>query len=258
MVSGQRTAVVTGAGRGIGRAIALRLAQDGLNVVINDVNLDTAESVVNEIRELGRESFAVKADVSNRREVFEMVNQVVERFGQLDVMVSNAGIAQIKPLLEVTQEDLEQIFNINVNGVLFCLQAAAEQMKKQEGGKIISAASIASYKGFSLLGTYSATKFAVRGITQAAAQELAQFGITVNAYCPGIVGTQMWNLIDEKMGPYMNLAKGETFKKFTDSITLGRSETPEDVAKFVSYLASPDSDYMTGQSIMIDGGVIFS
>jgi meso-butanediol dehydrogenase/(S,S)-butanediol dehydrogenase/diacetyl reductase len=97
MVSGQRTAVVTGAGRGIGRAIALRLAQDGLNVVINDVKLDTAESVVNEIRELGRESFAVKADVSNRREVFEMVNQVVERFGQLDVMVSNAGIAQIKP-----------------------------------------------------------------------------------------------------------------------------------------------------------------
>jgi meso-butanediol dehydrogenase/(S,S)-butanediol dehydrogenase/diacetyl reductase len=259
MDSGQRMAIVTGAGRGIGRAIALRLAQDGLNVVINDVNLGTAESVVNEIRELGRESFAVKADVSNRREVFEMVNQVVGRFGQLDVMVSNAGIAQIKPLLEVTQKDLEQIFSINVNGVLFCLQAAAEQMKKQEGGgKIISAASIASYKGFSLLGTYSATKFAVRGITQAAAQELAQFGITVNAYCPGIVGTQMWDLIDEKMGQYMNLAKGETFKKFTDSITLGRPETPEDVAKFVSYLASPDSDYMTGQSIMIDGGVIFS
>lgn len=258
MVISHRTAIVTGSGRGIGRAIALRLAQDGLNVVINDVNLDSAESVVNEIKELGRESFAVKADVSKRNEVFNMVDQVVDHFGQLDVMVSNAGIAQIKPLLEVTQEDLEQIFSINVNGVLFCLQAVAEQMKKQEGGKIISAASIASYKGFSLLGTYSATKFAVRGITQAARQELAQFGITVNAYCPGIVGTQMWDLIDEKMGQYMNLGKGEAFKKFSDSITLGRPETPEDVAKFVSYLASRDSDYMTGQSIMIDGGVIFS
>lgn len=112
MASGQRTAVVTGAGRGIGRAIALRLAQDGLNVVINDVNLDTAESVVNEIREIGRESFPVKADVSNKREVFDMVDQIVERFGQLDVMVTNAGIAQIKPLLEVTQEDLELIFNM--------------------------------------------------------------------------------------------------------------------------------------------------
>ncbi|USK60296.1 acetoin reductase [Peribacillus asahii] len=258
MVTSQRIAIVTGSGRGIGRAIALRLAQDGLNVVINDVNLDNAQSVVNEIKELGRESFAVQADVSNRNEVFHMVNQVVECFGQLDVMVSNAGIAQIKPLLEVTEEDLNQIFNINVNGVLYCLQAAAEQMKKQKGGKIINAASIASYKGFSLLGTYSATKFAVRGLTQAAAQELAQFGITVNAYCPGIVGTQMWDLIDEKMGHYMGLERGEAFKKFSESITLGRSETPEDVAKFVSYLASTDSDYMTGQAVMIDGGVIFS
>lgn len=254
----QKIALVTGAGRGIGRAIALRLAHDGFNVVINDVNLDNAYFVVKEVKELGRESFAVQADVSKRDEVFSMVNQVVERFGQLDVVVSNAGIAQVKSLLEVTEEDMKTIFNVNVFGVLYCLQAAAEQMKKQKRGKIISAASIASYKGFSLLGAYSATKFAVRGLTQAAAQELAQFGITVNAYCPGIVGTQMWDLIDEKMAEYMNLEKGEAFKKFSESITLGRPETPEDVAKFVSYLASSDSDYMTGQSIMIDGGVIFS
>lgn len=254
----KKIALVTGAGRGIGRAIALRLAHDGFNVVINDVNLDNAYSVVKEIKELGRESFAVQADVSKRDEVFSMVNQVVMQFGQLDVMVSNAGIAQVKPLLEVTEEDMKAIFNVNVFGVLYCLQAAAEQMKKQKRGKIISAASIASYKGFSLLGAYSATKFAVRGLTQAAAQELAQFGITVNAYCPGIVGTQMWDLIDEKMAEYMNLEKGEAFKKFSEIITLGRPETPEDVAKFVSYLASSDSDYMTGQSIMIDGGVIFS
>lgn len=254
----QKIALVTGAGRGIGRAIALRLAHDGFNVVINDVNLDNAYSVVKEVKELGRESFAVQADVSKRDEVFSMINKVVERFGQLDVVVSNAGIAQVKSLLEVTEEDMKTIFNVNVFGVLYCLQAAAEQMKKQKRGKIISAASIASYKGFSLLGAYSATKFAVRGLTQAAAQELAQFGITVNAYCPGIVGTQMWDLIDEKMAEYMNLEKGEAFKKFSESITLGRPETPEDVAKFVSYLASSDSDYMTGQSIMIDGGVIFS
>jgi meso-butanediol dehydrogenase/(S,S)-butanediol dehydrogenase/diacetyl reductase len=254
----KKIALITGAGRGIGRAIALRLAHDGFNVVINDVNLDNAYSVVKEIKELGSESFAVQADVSKRDEVFSMVNQVVVQFGQLDVMVSNAGIAQVKSLLEVTEEDMKAIFNVNVFGVLYCLQAAAEQMKKQKRGKIISAASIASYKGFSLLGAYSATKFAVRGLTQAAAQELAQFGITVNAYCPGIVGTQMWDLIDEKMAEYMNLEKGEAFKKFSESITLGRPETPEDVAKFVSYLASSDSDYMTGQSIMIDGGVIFS
>ena len=253
-----KTALVTGAGRGIGRAIALRLARDGFNVVINDVNLDNANSVVNEIKEIGRESFAIQADVSKREQVFSMVNQVVEHFERLDVMVSNAGIAQVKTLLEATEEDIEKIFKVNVYGVLYCLQAAAEQMKKQKNGKIISAASIAAYKGFSFLGAYSATKFAVRGLTQAAAQELAPYGITVNAYCPGIVGTQMWDLIDEKMGQYLNLEKGEAFKQFSDTITLGRPETPEDVSKFVSYLASADSDYMTGQSVLIDGGIIFS
>jgi meso-butanediol dehydrogenase / (S,S)-butanediol dehydrogenase / diacetyl reductase len=253
-----RSALVTGAGRGIGRAIALRLAQDGFKVAINDVNLDSANSVANEVKAMGRESIAIRADVSNKSEVFSMVNEVVEHFGTLDVMVNNAGIAQIKTLLEVTEKDIENIFKINVFGVLYCLQAASEQMKKQNGGKIISAASIAAHKGFSYLGVYSSTKFAVRGLTQAAAQELAQYGITVNAYCPGIVDTQMWDLIDEKMGEYLNLEKGESFKKFSETITLGRPETPEDVAKFVSFLASTDSDYMTGQSVMIDGGVIFS
>jgi meso-butanediol dehydrogenase/(S,S)-butanediol dehydrogenase/diacetyl reductase len=253
-----KTALITGAGRGIGRAIALRLARDGFNVVVNDVNLDNANSVVNEIKEIGKDGIAIQADVSQREEVFSMVNQTVEQFGRLDVMISNAGIAQIKTLLEVTEDEIEQIFKVNVFGALYCLQAAAEHMKKQKSGKIINAASIAAYKGFSFLGAYSATKFAVRGITQAAAQELAQFGITVNAYCPGIVDTKMWDLIDEKMGQYLNLERGEAFKQFSESITLGRPETPEDVAKFVSYLASEDSDYMTGQSIMIDGGVIFS
>ncbi|SDM74162.1 meso-butanediol dehydrogenase / (S,S)-butanediol dehydrogenase / diacetyl reductase [Fictibacillus solisalsi] len=253
-----RTAIVTGAGQGIGRAIALRLASDGFNVVINDVNQERADSVSQEIQQLGKKSLAVKADVSNREEVFGLVSRTHEAFGSVDVMVSNAGIAQVKPLLEVSTEELERIFNVNVFGVLYGIQAAAEQMKKQGSGKIISACSIAGYKGFSLLGVYSATKFAVRGLTQAAAQELAPFGITVNAYCPGIVGTQMWEHIDEKMAEYMDLNRGEAFKQFSEGIALGRPEEPEDVAQFVSYLASSDSNYMTGQSIMIDGGVVFS
>ncbi len=253
-----RIAAVTGAGRGIGRAIALRLARDGFDVVINDLDIENARKVADEIKVLGKRSFPIQADVSKRDEVFAMVNEVVEQFGQLDVMVANAGIAQVKPLLEVAEQDLERIFRINVFGVLYCLQAAAEQMKKQKRGKIINAASIAAHKGFSLLGAYSATKFAVVGLTQSAAQELAQFGITVNSYCPGIVGTEMWDLIDEKMGEYMNMQRGEALKKYAESITLGRVEKPEDVASFVSYLASADSDYMTGQSVLIDGGIIFS
>ncbi|MDM5199392.1 acetoin reductase [Fictibacillus enclensis] len=253
-----RTAIVTGAGQGIGRAIALRLASDGFNVVINDVNQERADIVSQEVQQFGKKSIAVKADVSNREEVFGLVSRTQEAFGSVDVMVSNAGIAQVKPLLEVTTEELERIFNVNVFGVLYGIQAAAEQMKKQENGKIINACSIAGYKGFNLLGVYSATKFAVRGLTQAAAQELAPFGITVNAYCPGIVGTQMWDHIDEKMAEYMDLKRGEAFKQFSEGIALGRPEEPEDVAQFVSYLASNDSNYMTGQSIMIDGGVVFS
>jgi meso-butanediol dehydrogenase/(S,S)-butanediol dehydrogenase/diacetyl reductase len=172
-------------------------------------------------------------------------------------MVANAGIAQVKTLLEVTPEDLQKIFEVNVFGVVYCLQAAAEKMIAQgTGGKIINAASIAGHAGFAYLGHYSATKFAVRALTQSAAKELADKGITVNAYCPGIVGTDMWDLIDEKLGAYLGTGKGEALEKYASTIPLGRVQTPDDVAGFVSYLASPDADYMTGQAVMIDGGIV--
>ncbi|WP_058302622.1 acetoin reductase [Gorillibacterium timonense] len=255
----KQTAIVTGSAQGIGKAIAMRLAKDGFNVVISDVNLESAKKVAEEIRALGVGSAAVKADVSSREEVGKLVEETVKSFGTLDVYVSNAGIAQVKPLLEVTEEEMQRIFKINVFGTIFGLQAAAEQMKLQpQGGKIINAASIAAHKGMSMLGMYSATKFAVRAITQAAAQELAQFKITVNAYCPGIVMTPMWDLIDEKMAEYMGLKRGEALAKYSEGIILGRTEQPEDVANFVSYLASQDSNYMTGQSVLIDGGILFS
>jgi meso-butanediol dehydrogenase / (S,S)-butanediol dehydrogenase / diacetyl reductase len=250
-------AIVTGAGRGIGRAIALRLARDGHAVAVNDVNKAGAESVAAEIDAAGGRAVAVPADVTDRDAVFAMVDRATEELGTLGVMVANAGIAQVKTLLEVTPEDLEAIFRVNVFGVVYCMQAAAERFIAQgTPGKIINAASIAGHSGFSLLGHYSATKFAVRALTQAGAKELAKDRITVNAYCPGIVGTDMWDLIDEKMGPYLGNERGETLAQFSKMITLGRVQTPDDVASFVSYLAGPDSDYMTGQSVMIDGGIV--
>ena len=252
-------AVVTGAGRGIGRGIALRLARDGHAVAVNDVNKAGAEAVAEEITGAGGRAIAVPGDVTARDAVFAMVDRVATELGSVDVMVANAGIAQVKTLLEVTTEDLQRIFEVNVFGVVYCMQAAAERMIAQgTGGKIISAASIAAHSGFGFLGHYSATKFAVRALTQAAAKELAQHKITVNAYCPGIVGTDMWDLIDEKMGPYLGNERGETLAQYTKLITLGRVQTPDDVASFVSYLASSDSDYMTGQSVMIDGGIVMS
>ena len=256
-----RVALVTGGARGIGRGIALRLASDGLDVAVNDleVNGEALEGVADEIRAAGRRSTTVVADVSDPGEVKRMVAGVADELGGLDVMVANAGIAQVKALLDVTPEDFDRMMAVNLRGVFLCYTEAARRMIEQgRGGKIIGAASIAAHKGFALLGHYSATKFAVRALTQAAAQEWAEHGITVNAYCPGIVDTSMWELIDSQIGELQGLGKGEAMKQFAELIALGRVETPEDVASFVSYLASKDSDYMTGQSVMIDGGILFS
>ncbi|GAB2738199.1 acetoin reductase [Salinifilum aidingensis] len=256
-----RTALVTGAARGIGRSIALRLAADGLDVALNDVeaNEEQLQGVADEIASTGRRSMTVTADVSDREAVRNMVERVATDLGPLNVMVANAGIANVKPLLEITPEEFDHLMSINLRGVYLCYTAAARQMISQgTGGKIIGAASIVAYRPFPLLGTYSASKWGVRGLTQAAAMEWAQHGITVNAYCPGIVGTAMWDHIDEKLAENEGLRKGAAIEKYSELIHLGRVSVPEDVAKFVSYLASADSDYMTGQSVMIDGGIQFS
>jgi meso-butanediol dehydrogenase / (S,S)-butanediol dehydrogenase / diacetyl reductase len=256
-----RTAVITGGARGIGRGIALRLASDGLDIAVADLESmhAEAEGVADEVRAAGRRATVIDVDVSDAQQVDAMVAATVAELGRLDVMVANAGVAQVAPLLEVTPEQFDWLMSINLRGVFLCYTAAARQMIDQgDGGKIIGAASIAAHKGFAMLGHYSASKWGVRGLTQAAAQEWAPHGITVNAYCPGIVGTKMWDYIDEKLAEAQGLQKGEALAKFSELITLGRVETPEDVASFVSYLASPDADYMTGQSVMIDGGVLFA
>jgi len=256
-----RTALITGGARGIGRGIALRLAADGLDIAVADLPAmhGDAEGVAEEVRALGRRATVIDADVSDPVQVDAMVARTAGELGRLDVMVANAGIAQVAPLLDITPADFDRLMAINLRGVFLSYTAAARQMIAQgHGGKIIGAASIAAHKGFAMLGHYSASKWAVRGLTQAAAQEWAEHGITVNAYCPGIVGTAMWDYIDEKLAEAGGLAKGEALAQFSQLITLGRVETPEDVASFVSYLAGPDSDYMTGQSVMIDGGVLFA
>jgi meso-butanediol dehydrogenase/(S,S)-butanediol dehydrogenase/diacetyl reductase len=253
--------IITGAARGIGKGIALRLAHDGHDVVVNDIaaNSEQLDEVSKEIQALGRRSAALIGDVSDPDSVQRLVDETVGALGSLDVMVANAGIAQVLPLVDLTPQDWDHMMAVNARGVFLCYQTAAKQMIKQgNGGKIIGAASIVAHRPFALLGHYSASKWAVRGLTQAAAMEWAQHGITVNAYCPGIVGTAMWDLIDEKLAENEGLKKGQAIAKYSDLIALGRVSVPEDVAAFVSYLASPDSDYMTGQSVMIDGGIQFS
>lgn len=262
MPSGKRSAIVTGSARGIGKAIALRLAQDGFDVCVNDIEANAAgiDEVVKGIQDLGRKAYGHVADVTSVEAVNTMVSQSVEQLGPLNVMVANAGIAQVKPVLDLTEDDIRKMFDVNFFGVYNSYAAAARQFIKQGGGgKIIGAASVVAFKPFPLLSHYSASKFAVRGLTQAMAMEMAPHGITVNAYAPGIVGTAMWDLIDEEVGKLKGVPKGETIQKYSgDLIALGRTSVPEDPAKVVSFLASGDSDYMTGQTLVIDGGIVFN
>ncbi|WP_207839405.1 acetoin reductase [Williamsia soli] len=253
-----RVALITGGGQGIGRGIALRLARDGADVALVDVNVEGITSVAAEIRGIGRKAEAIEADVADRDQVFAAVDSAAVALGGLDIMVNNAGIAQVSPLDDVTPAQLSKIWAINVDGVLWGIQAAAAKFRQLgHGGKIINASSIAGHDGFAMLGVYSATKFAVRALTQAAAKEYASEKITVNAYCPGVVGTDMWVTIDQRFADLTGAPVGATYEKFVEGIALGRAETAEDVASFVSYLAGADADYMTGQSVMIDGGLVY-
>ncbi|TPG31289.1 acetoin reductase [Mycobacterium hodleri] len=253
-----KVALVSGAGRGIGRGIALRLAGDGADIALVDLGPDGINAVAEEVSEIGSKATTFIADVSDRDQVFAAVDHAVTALGGFDIMVNNAGIALVAPLLDTTPEDVAKIWAVNVDGVLWGIQAAVTKLKELgRPGRVINASSIAGHDGFAMLGVYSATKFAVRALTQAAAKEHAADGITVNAYCPGVVGTDMWVEIDKRFAALTGAAEGETYDKFVGGIALGRAETPDDVAGFVSYLAGPDADYMTGQSGLIDGGLVY-
>lgn len=252
----KKVAVITGSGDGLGKGIALRLAKDGFCVVLSDINPATLNTTKDEMLKDGFEVESFVGDVSKRADQFALVDFAVSKFGRVDVFVNNAGIEDVQFLDEVEEQSLDKVFGINVYGVLYGMQAAAQQMKKQGGGKIINACSIAAHESYELLGTYCASKFAVRSLTQTAAKEYAKYKITVNGYCPGVAATKMWDRIDEKMGKYYGTKKGEAFAKFSSGILLGRPQVADDVASLVHYLASSDSDYMTGQTIMIDGGIV--
>ena len=258
---GPRVAVVTGAARGIGEAIAHRLGRDGLHVVAADLPSmqEGVAATVEAVTAAGGTATAAETDVSEEASVQALVETAVEAGGHLDVFVANAGIAQVQELIDYDAEDFQKILDVNITGVFNSYRQAARQMIAQgHGGKIIGAASIVAFRPFALLGPYSATKWAVRGLTQAAAMEWAEHGITVNAYGPGIVGTAMWDLIDEKLAAKHGQQRGEALAENARSIHLGRVSVPEDVAAMVSYLASEDSDYVTGQTMLVDGGIQFS
>ncbi|ORY85416.1 NAD(P)-binding protein [Leucosporidium creatinivorum] len=256
-----KVALVTGAARGIGRAIALRLARDGYHVAINDIpqNQEGIDEVVKEIEALGRRAVGVPADVSDADQTQAMVAKVVEVLGRLDTSVANAGIAEVKSILETTVADRRRMLSVNCEGLMNTYISSAQQMIKQgDGGRILGACSIAAYNPGTLMASYSASKFFVKGYTQVAAKEFAKHGIRVNAFAPGIVDTPMWDHIDAEMAKELGLEPGEARQAHVDRIALKRLSVPEDVAKLVSFLASEDAEYITGQCMITDGGCSFA
>jgi meso-butanediol dehydrogenase / (S,S)-butanediol dehydrogenase / diacetyl reductase len=246
--------IVTGSGRGIGKAIARRFAEEGAAVAICDIDRETAEATAAEINDTGGTALAIELDVRSSESVRGMLDAVVAEWGRVDVLVNNAGITIAKPVVEFTEEEWERTLDINLKGVFRCSQLAAVQMITQGGGKIINLSSESGKTAKPNFTIYAASKFGVVGFTQGLAQELAPHGITVNAVCPGIVHTPMWEELDRVLAKRMGKKEGEILATRKEQIPLGRLEQPEDVAGVVAFLASEDANYMTGQSVNVTGG----
>jgi meso-butanediol dehydrogenase/(S,S)-butanediol dehydrogenase/diacetyl reductase len=249
---------VTGAARGIGAAIAERLCEEGAAVIVADTDTENLQVVADGLADRGYQAAAQVCDVTSRASVAAAVARAAAEFGRLDVLFNNAGISQVKPIMEVTEEEWERVMRVNALGVLLGIQEGARQMIAQgQGGKIINTASIAGKQGFPLFPHYSASKFAVVALTQAAARALAAERITVNAFCPGVVGTKLWEQLDSE---FIELGQtttpGEAINDFAAGILLGRVSEPGDIVGLAAFLASGDADYITGQSIQVDGGMV--
>jgi 3-oxoacyl-[acyl-carrier protein] reductase len=241
-----RVALVTGASRGIGREIALELARRGANVAVNYSGSEAkANEVVDLIKEIGQDAFAVQADVSNSEAVSTMVQATIDRFGKLDIVINNAGITRDNLLMRMKEDEWDDVININLKGVFLVTKAVTRQMMKQRYGRIINVASIVGVSGNPGQANYVAAKAGVIGLTKTSAKELASRHITVNAIAPGFITTDMTDKLTEEV-------KAEMLRV----IPLARFGEPKDIAKVAAFLASEDSNYMTGQTLHVDGGMV--
>ena len=255
-----QVAIVTGAGRGIGRAIARRLAQEGASVAVSDLDVENAAGVADEITAAGGKAISLRTDVSRKADADRVVEDTVAHFGRLDILVNNAGIGAIVSLLDTDESTWDALMNVNAKGTLLCSQAAARQMIAQgDGGRIINNASgagkMAPGKDIPL-GAYAASKHAVVAITKQMGLELSSHGILVNCVCAGIVDTPMWDLIDREVAKLQGVPVGSVKAGAVASIPVGRIEQPEDVANMFAFLASEDANYLTAQTYNICGGIL--
>ena len=241
-----KTAVITGSGRGLGKAIALKLAEMGANIVLNDIaGSDAIDLTAEEFKASGFSVIATKGDVRNYNDVENMIEKAIEAFGKIDILVNNAGITKDTLIIRMSEKDWDDVLDINLKGAFLCTKAVAKVMLKQKTGKIINIASVAGVMGNPGQANYSASKAGLIGLTKATAKELASRGITCNAVAPGLIQSKMTDVLPEK-----------TKEIYLNNIPLGRFGTPEDVAAVIGFLASSDSNYVNGQVIHIDGGLV--
>ncbi len=253
-----KVVLITGGSRGIGKALANRFAREGANLVIS-ANEPAVETTAEELRSSGVDVLAVQCDVTRKAEVETLYDRAIEEFGQIDVSIQNAGVITIARIEDLSENDWDKTMAVNTKGVFLCCQAAALRMRPRNYGRIINTASGQARQGFIYTPHYAASKFGVVGLTQSLAKELATDGITVNAFCPGIIETDMWAYNDSAWGKLLGDYKpGELMAEWVRNIPMKRAGSGEDVAGLVTFLASDDAAYITGQTINVDGGLIMS
>ena len=247
-----KTALVTGAARGIGRAIAERYVREGARVMIGDLNAEAGEAAAQAI---GAGARSVQLDVTRQESIDAAIAGTVAAFGRLDILVNNAGIFDLAPILDITRESYARVYAVNVEGLLFTLQAAARQMIAQgQGGKIINFASQAGRRGEALVAVYCSSKAAVISLTQSAGLDLIKHGINVNAIAPGVVDNEHWDDVDRRFARYEGLQPGEKKRQVGAAVPIGRMARPEEIGGLATFLASADADYIVAQTYNIDGG----
>ena len=240
-----KVALITGGARGIGRSIALLFAQEGCNVVVGDVNLPEAQKTCLDIEAYGRKSLALEMDVTDCKKVEEAVNKILDKFGKVDILVNNAGITKDNLLLRMSEAEWDAVLNVNLKGTFNCIKAVSRIMIKQRKGKIINIASIIGIIGNAGQANYSVSKAGIIALTKTAAKELASRNINVNAVAPGFIQTDMTDKLPEDLK-----------QKMKEAIPLARFGSPDDVANVCLFLAAEESDYITGQTIVVDGGMV--
>ncbi|MBL7130756.1 MAG: 3-oxoacyl-[acyl-carrier-protein] reductase [Candidatus Omnitrophica bacterium] len=240
-----RVSLITGAARGIGKEIALNFAREGSNIVVFDVDLEAAQSTQREIEDLGRRAMSFKVDVTNLRQIEEMMNLILDKFSKIDILVNNAGITKDNLILRMSEEDWDRVLSVNLKGAFNCIKVVSRQMIKKRYGKVVNVASIIGMIGNAGQTNYAASKGGLIALTKSLAKELASRNINVNAVAPGFIETPMTAKLPK-----------DYKKQMLENIPMGKFGSPEDVAKVCLFLASSESDYMTGQVIVVDGGMV--